>query len=160
MLKRAVSIAATASFLILGLPALAHAAPVRVAKPSSTSSCTGGGTYIGTVGGSLTNGYLSAGFCKYGGRGISTANDQYDRYTGTPGTIAVYFSWEFTNSAGSTIDNRKPYSTARYVAAGQTVTGQGSYSTPGALPYYASDNCVRGVMQSGGQVYTTRVLCY
>jgi len=150
--------ALASAFAIAGTPSPAIAGNMTVQSPMSLSSCDGGGTYVGSGSNSLSNGTFSAGFCAYANHGIGTANDQYKKTAGS--TVSVYFTWEFTNSNGGVSVNRQPFSGPFTVSAGQTVSAQGRYASPGIQSTSGSAGCVRGVMKVGADTFTTRVVCY
>ncbi len=143
--------------LLLAPGAVANAAPS--VAPAAVDSCTGGSVYRGQGGNTLSNGTLTAGFCRYtSSQYIGTANVSYKKTAGATVTGAR-LAWEFVSSSGSTAGSRF-YAPGTYsVSAGDTISYQFKYASPGKSPASNQENCWRGVLVSGGETYSTRVVC-
>lgn len=148
--------------LVLATPASASAQTIittMAVQPNlSSSNCAGGGSYVGSGSTTLSNGTFTTGFCAYPNHGIGTANDIYQKTGGSP--TSIYFTWEFTDAYGGVSVNRQPLSGPFGVSAGQTVSAQGRYPSPGIQSTSGNAGCVRGVLIQGADTFTTRVVCY
>jgi hypothetical protein len=159
MRKRLIALTVALTGLLLAPGAVANAAPTAAVAPAAVDSCTGGALYRGQGSNNLSNGTLTAGFCRYtSSQYIGTANVSYKKTAGATVTGAR-LAWEFVSSSGSTAGSRY-YAPGTYtVSAGSTISYQFSYASPGKSPATNQENCWRGVLVSGGETYSTRVVC-
>jgi len=110
-LRRAGVRVAAATLALLTAPVAAQAAapaasePTPAARAQRANSCDGGGSFRGSGDNHLSNGVLSAGFCRYPADGVGTVNIEYHKSRGAP--ITVQFAWEWVDTRGANPTGRQ-----------------------------------------------------
>src|SRR5438445_706438 len=71
-------------------------AQTPAARPLSANTCDGGGSSRGSGDNHLSNGTLTAGFCRYPAGGVGTVNIEYHKARGP--RVTVQFAWEWVDT--------------------------------------------------------------
>jgi hypothetical protein len=154
---------AAATLALLTAPVVAQAAvpaasePAPAARAQRANSCDGGGSFRGSGDNHLSNGVLSAGFCRYPAGGVGTVNIEYHKSRGAQ--ITVQFAWEWVDTRGANPTGRQYDNGSFSISAGQTRTFQWRYNSPGNQSPSGNAPCTRGVLISGSDTFSTRIVC-
>jgi hypothetical protein len=147
----------TAAAVAQAAGAQAAAGPAPAARSLIANSCDGGGSFRGSGDNHLSNGTLSAGFCRYPAGGVGTVNIEYHKSRGTP--LTVQFAWEWVDTRGANPTGRQYDNGSFSISAGQTRTFQWRYGSPGNQSPSGNAPCTRGVLISGSDIFSTRIVC-
>lgn len=142
------------------LASLANAGAAQAASQGSwdITNCAGRGSFVGSGANSLSNGTLSAGFCRYSAGGVSTATVKYAKTAGA--AVTATLCWEFVSANGSTASGRTCDPEGSFtISAGQTFSQRWPYASPGRYSPSGTTPCLRGVLKVGPDAFSTRVVC-
>ncbi|GDY28526.1 hypothetical protein GTS_01590 [Gandjariella thermophila] len=127
------------------------------ARALSANNCDGGGSFRGSGDNHLSNGTLTAGFCRYPAGGVGTVNIQYHKTRGA--ALTVQFAWEWVDTRGANPTGRQYDNGSFSIGGGQTRTFQWRYASPGNQSPSGNAPCTRGVLISGSDTFSTRIVC-
>jgi hypothetical protein len=165
-LRRVAVRAATVVLALCAAPMVAHAAAIpsggqppqtRPLAARSAGACDGGGSFRGSGDNHLSNGTLTTGFCRYPAGGVGTVNIQYHKSHGDVAT--VQFAWEWVDTRGANPTGRQYDNGSFRISSGQTRTFQWRYGSPGNQSPSGNAPCTRGVLISGSDTFSTRIVC-
>jgi hypothetical protein len=123
----------------------------------TANACDGGGSFRGSGDNHLSNGTLTAGFCRYPAGGVGTVNIQYHKARGA--MVTVQFAWEWVDTRGANPTGRQYDNGSFSISSGQTRTFQWRYASPGNQSPSGNAPCTRGVLISGSDTFSTRIVC-